>query len=290
MDDELLRRVYHYLFCDGICPHTRRCRFSDALIVLIELFRVMGNLSAMQCLRRSGWPVWSRRLKFPSYSQFVRRAKSAAVQEQIIELSERCRARLSSGNEKVCDGKPLLVGGFSKDPDARTGKAPGGWGRGYKLHALVDAGGAVDSWEVTALSANEGRTAMTLVGQRDLRGTLLRADGNYDCVELYAAVARAGGRMLAPRRKPGTGLGCHPQHPHRLQAIQELEGTATGLKAHDKHRNRVEQIFGRMTMVPFGLWGLPPSVRRLPRVRRWVNAKVALYHLYLCGNHRVIAA
>lgn len=290
MDDELLRRVYHYLFADGISPHTKRCRFSDAVIALIELFRVMGNLSAMQSLKRSRWPLWSRRLKFPSYSQFIRRAKSASVQQQITQLSQRCRAQLGSGTEKVCDGKPLLVGGYSKDPDARTGKAPGGWGRGYKLHALVDAAGAVDNWEVTALSGNEGRTAITLVDELDLHGALLRADGNYDCVELYATVARAGGRLLAPRRKPGTGLGSHPQHPHRLQAIHELEGTAMGLKSHDKNRIRVEQIFGRLTTVPFGVWGLPPSVRRLARVRRWVNAKIALYHLYLCGNRRVIAA
>lgn len=290
MDDELLRRVYHYLFRDGISPHTRRCRFSDAVIVLIELFRVMGNLSAKQSLRRARWPVWSRRLPFPSYSQFNRRAKSATVQEQIAQLSDHYRALLASGPEKVCDGKPLLVGGYSKDPDARTGKAPGGWARGYKLHAVVDAGGAVDEWEITALNANEGRMAITLIDGRDMHGTLLRADGNYDCVDLYATVARAGGRMLAPRRKPGTGLGSHAQHPHRLQAIQELEGTAAGLKAHDKHRIRIEQIFGRMTTVSFGMWGLPPSVRRLLRVRRWVNAKIALYHLYLCGNHRATAA
>lgn len=291
MDDELLQRIYHYLFPFGMVMHTTRCQYADSLIELIELFRVAANLSARQALKRSRWPLWTRRLSFPSYSQFNRRVRTAAVQEKISQMSAQFRGQLGSSTEKACDGKPLLVGGFSKDPDAKTGKAPGGWAKGYKLHAIVDATGAVDAWQVTALSANEGRTAIVLVGQCDVRGAIVRGDGNYDCVDLYTTTARAGGRFIAPRRRAGTGLSknCR-QHPHRLQAIQELERCPADLKKHDLHRIRIEQIFGHVTNLSFGIWALPPSVRRIARVTRWINAKIALYHTHLCCIHRYMAA
>ncbi|HEX2988559.1 MAG TPA: transposase [Chloroflexota bacterium] len=282
MDDELLGALYHYLFSQDNWRSTAFHVYSDALMVLIELFRVGRQLSQRQALNRKHWPLWTRRLKFPSYSQFRRRVAAAPVQQILEQLGTHFRQQLPCTQEKVCDGKPLLVGGYSKDPDAHTGKAPGGWAKGYKLHAIVDAAGAVETWAVTALHVGEGGMARQLVGRTPLKQVLLRADANYDSVELYRSVAEAGGRLLAPRRKPGTGLGhqCQ-QHEHRLQAIAELEGSAAALKVFERHRIRIEQVFGHLHNAPFGIWGLPSHVRRLPRVERWIRAKLALYHLYL---------
>lgn len=286
MDDQLLSAVYHALF-DDPAP-TWRCVYGDNLIALIEFFRVGRQLSARQALRRPHWPLWLRRLKFPSYSQFNRRVKTDSVQQLITRLGQRFRRSIPAAHTKIIDGKPLLVGGFSKDPDAKRGKAPGGWARGYKIHALLDAAsGALDAFTVTALNAGESTTARDLLDPLRLDGQTLLTDGNYDAGPLYECVAQRGGRLVAPRRKPGTGLGHHPQHPDRLRAITQLEGGAgnrtvtQGRRQHDRQRLRIEQAFGRMTTVSFGLWALPPSVRRLPRVQRWVNAKIALFHLYL---------
>jgi len=281
MDDELLRSVYHFLFPSGRPAHTENCQYSDAVIALIELFRTGRQLSAFEAMNRGHWPIWTRRMAFPSYSQFNRRVKTEGVQRLIAELSEHFRLQLPQTDEKVVDGKPLLVGGFSKDPDARRGRVPGGWGRGYKLHAVVDSCGAVETWKVTPLNEGESTVAQSMLPCTELSGARVRADANYDSVVLYRLIADAGGRFIAPRRKPGTGLGHHPQHPDRIAAITDLEITDSGQREHERHRVRVEQIFGRMTMVAFGLWGLPPSVRRLDRVRRFVNAKVALYHAYI---------
>ena len=112
-------------------------------------------------------------------------------------------------------------------------------------------------------------------------GVTLRGDANYDAHALYAAVADRGGRLVTPRRKPGTGLGHHRQHPDRLRAIVELEQVAGGGQAHRRHRCRIEQCFGHLTNLPFGLSPLPNWVRRLKRVKRWVTVKITLYHLYL---------
>lgn len=281
MDDELISAVYQYLFHNHRAKFTRDCKYCDAVIVFIELFRVGRQLSAQQAMNRRHWPVWTRRIAFPSYSQFNRRVKYERVGQHIAEMSRHFRDLLPKTDEKAIDGKPLLVGGFSKDPDARRGKAPGGWANGYKLHAVVDSAGAVETWHVTSLKAGEATVARTLLSNTDLRNARVRGDSNYDSVALYNIVADAGGRFIAQRRRSGTGLGHHPQHADRLRAIQELEATTDGLRRHCNHRIRVEQIFGRLTTVAFGLWSLPPSVRRLDRVRRYVDAKITLYHVYL---------
>jgi hypothetical protein len=137
-------------------------------------------------------------------------------------------------------------------------------------------------FELTALDAGEATAMRRLVALADLAGALLRGDGNYDANPLYAAVAARGGRLVANRKRPGTGLGHCPHHPDRLAAIAELEQRGTeSARAHTRHRVRVEQALGHLTNLPCGLSPLPNFVRRQPRVARWVLAKITLYHLAL---------
>jgi hypothetical protein len=151
----------------------------------------------------------------------------------------------------------------------------------------VNACGAVEAFRVTPLNAGEATVARDVLlwsGACDLRGAVVLADANYDSNALHAAVAGAGGRLLAPRRKPGAGLGHHgDQHPDRLAAIAQLEGPGGG-DGRGVYRLRagVEQAFGLMGNCPGGLrTGLPNHVRGLRRVRLWVALKMALYHGYL---------
>jgi hypothetical protein len=311
MDGELLSYVYHRLFGqDSACARVgRRCTYSDALVALIGVYAAGSDRSPRWAQDRRNWPLWARQAlprPFPSYSQLMRRLASCAGGAAGQRARRRgARARLPRGGDKVCDGKALLVGGFSKDPDARRGKCPGGWGRGYKLHAVVDAAcGVVEALAVTALDAGEATVMRRLVAQLDLTGCTLRGDGNYDSNPLYRAVADRGGRLVAPRRKPGTKLGHHPQHPDRVRAIEELEPPPPGgggggggggdlrarRKVHERHRIRVEQGFGHLTNLPGGLAPLPNFVRRLTRVTRWVAMKLALYHVHLLLSRARAAA
>jgi hypothetical protein len=139
----------------------------------------------------------------------------------------------------------------------------------------------VEAFTVTGLGGGESTAARELlVPAADLRGALVLGDPNYDSNPLYAAVSAAGGRLLAPRRKPGTGFGHGTeQHPDRLRAVDELERTAGGLRGFRRLRLGVEQAFGLMTHL--GLGAPPPWVRRLPRVRMWVMGKVLVYHAHL---------
>ena len=113
---------------------------------------------------------------------------------------------------------------------------------------------------VTAFEVDEVRYAYGDIAA--LNGVTLRADSNYDSNKLYRAVARRKGRLIASRKKPGTGLGHTKHHPDRLKAIGELERTDEALRAHRRHRIRVEQTLGHLTNLPFGLSPLPNCVRR----------------------------
>ena len=122
--------------------------------------------------------------------------------------------------------------------------------------------------------------ARALVARLDLTGAAVRCDSNDDSNRLYAGVAARGGRLVAPRKKPHTSPGHHARHPDRLRAIRRLERCDQAYEAHERHRIAVEQAFARLTNLPLGLAPLPNFVRRLPRVRRWVAAKITLYHAY----------
>jgi hypothetical protein len=283
MDDQLLNHLYHRLCAPGKVQHPVNCIYSDSIVVLVYFLAVIRDRSTRWARHTRNWPLWMRRLRPPSYSQLLRRLATPSVRQLITRLNCEFRGRLPRSGEKFCDGKPLPVGGFSRDPDAAEGRLPGGgWGRGYKLHVIVDACGAVDAFELTALDAGEATVMRRLVARADLREALLRGDSNYDSNPLYGAVAERGGKLVAPRKKPGTGLGHQPHHPDRLAAIEELEQSGEAAnRAHKRHRIRVEQALGHLTNLPCGLSPLPNFVRRKHRAQRWVLAKITLYHLAL---------
>jgi hypothetical protein len=287
MDGELLSYLYHRLLHSDSARVPPGCTYSDGVVALLFLYGALCDRSPRWAADPKHWPAWLRRvLPRPSYSQLTRRLKRPSVRELVDRLGTECRDRLprppGGEAERVVDGKPLVVGGYTKDPAG--GPVPDGWAKGYKLHAVVDRPrGAVEAFEVTALDAGEPTVARRLVAGLDLAHVLLRGDANYDANPLYAAVADRGGRLLAPRKRPGTGLGHHRHHPDRLRAVAELErdeGHAGHLGEHRRHRIRVEQAFAHLTNLPCGLSPLPNFVRRLPRVQRWVAAKITLFHAY----------
>jgi len=291
MDGQLLQTLYHELFHHSKLTATRRCTYSDAIILWIHFLAVMHDRSHRWAHNKRNWPLWSRRLIHPSYSQLMRRLKIPSLRAQVDALNRHFRVLLPNTSDKAVDGKPMVVGAYSKDPDAKRGRLSSeAWARGYKLHAIADRRGRIDAYAVTSLNAGESTVARCLVAQTDLRGVTLRADANYDADALYTAVADAGGRLVAPRRKPGRGLGHRKHHPHRLEAIAEFEQHESRGLQHKRHRLRIEQAFGNLTNLPFGLAPLPNWVRRQARVERWVAAKIVLYHLHLAQEKRASCA
>lgn len=290
MDDQLIRELYQQLR-PMTAPRPQRGMHADACVVFLYLLACLAGRSVRWVLRRDHLPLWLRKLPLPSSSCMSRRLRTESVQTMVDALNQHYRGRLVHTDEKVLDGKPLTVSSVTKDPDARRGKVQDGWAKGYKLHALVDAGGAIDAITITSLEAGESTVAQQMLQSLSLPDTLVRADANYDSNALYAVVAQTGARLLAPRCKPGTGLGhSTTQHPDRLLAIATLEQSPDAKKAASRHRMRVEQIFAHLTNLPFGLSPLPNFVRRLSRVIRWVQAKILLYHAHLATTYKQSAA
>ena len=284
MERELWRKVYRLVGSLGRSRRRRRVRFGDRVIVLVALWAALHDRATNWACEAANWSRLRPR-RLPSESTMSRRLRTPSVQALLDAAEARLREDPPGGSldglapaglVKVADGKPLPVGGHSKDPDARSGRGAGGMARGYKLYALWGDGPLPCAWDVRPMNASEPAVAAELV--RALPGAgYLPADAVYDVNPLYDAAAAAGHQLVAPRKRPGGGLGHRPHSPHRLRSIELLRGEFG--RALHRLRDRIERRFARLTNFAGGLAPLPNWVRRLPRVRRWVQCKLILHAL-----------
>ena len=177
------------------------------------------------------------------------------------------------GQLSFLDGRALRVGPCSKDREAARGPVPGGMAKGYKLHAWASQDGRIPLWSVMPLNVSEKTVAGELLCLVPTDGMIL-ADQNYDAGWLYERVVQQGGDLLTPL-PTNAGKGHRRQSPARLVAIEAWKGIAGYLY---RDRLGIERIFGQTASFGGGLHTLPPWVRTLTRVRRWVGGKLIIYH------------
>jgi hypothetical protein len=173
------------------------------------------------------------------------------------------------------DGRALRVGPYSKDQQATRGYAGGGFARGYKLHAWATEKGFIPIWSVMPLNVHEKAVATPMIEQAQPDGLVL-ADKNYDAGHLYDEVASFGGQLITPLPR-NAGGGHRPQSQARMLAAWGWRGIAGYVY---QERLAVERFFGQLASIGGGLSSLPSWVRTLPRVRRWVGAKLIFYHAH----------
>ena len=63
---------------------------------------------------------------------------------------------------KYLDGKPFWSVPSARISDARRGHITGGYGKGYKLHALVSESRRIVIWSVVSLNVAEQSVAMEM--------------------------------------------------------------------------------------------------------------------------------
>jgi hypothetical protein len=205
-------------------------------------------------------------------SRRLRSVRMTALSQRLVRWLTRPRhASLC----KYIDAKPLPVGHASKDTDARVGRTI----RGYRLYVITDQNHRLYAWRVLSNSVSEVRVAEQLIRELSGAGYLL-GDGLYDVHRLYDLAAQQHHQLVAPRSRPNTGFGHRPRSAARLRACEILErdayidnGFGTGLM---NARRQVERFFGNLTSFAGGLGPLPAWVRTLPRVERWVRAKLII--------------
>ena len=287
MDGKLWNEVYRVVMTIDYttCETGGSCYHSDRTIVLVFLRAVADAQPVSWACDPDHWaglrepPSWPRQ---PTMSRRLRSPGVVALLQAIVAWLD------SYGPEKErtihIDGRALAVNAFSKDRDARWGYATKGFARGYKIHAIWGSGPVPLAWQLCSLNVSEPKVARHLVpGLRPVgHRCYLVGDRAYDSNPLHAVSASRGDQLLAPQKRRGRALGHGTHHASRLTSLRMLE-TGYGRRLY-RRRTAIERQFGNMAIRPEGLDQLPAHVRRIPRVRQFVNAKLILNGFRILKN------
>lgn len=279
MDTEVWRRLTAAVrSADRRAPRRgRRPRYSDQLIVRMYVWSVWHDRPLCWACDREHYNTLFRPLQLPSVSQFCRRMKTTRVQAILETLQDYLTRSDTPVGLSFLDGKPLPVSSCSHDPDARLGYATKGFARGYKLHAWAAADDRILQFAVRPMNEGEAKVARRFAGSMSCG--LVLADANYDSKHLYQALGARGAQLLTPLKRIAVNPGpLRRMGPDRRFAIWLHERSAQRYRAVLDLRDQIERIFAALTCFGGGLTTLPPWVRRLDRVTRWVTAKIAIYH------------
>jgi hypothetical protein len=260
--------------------------FGDRWILLVYFWAVIHDRPTSWACEAKNWPTDLRPVRLPSQSTMSRRLRSPHVQWALALVEEELRGDANVGILKFIDGKPLPVGGDSKDPDARWGRGTHTMFKGYKLYALWGRGPIPIAWEVQSANRSESSEADRLIPHLDGCGYLL-GDAIYDCNRLYDVAIGHEHQLIAPPKRPGKGLGHHCQSPFRLRGLDLLASTF-GRELYAA-RGEIERDFGHLVSFGGGLNGLPSWVRRPGRVGMWVQAKMIISAVRALLKHGVAA-
>jgi hypothetical protein len=289
MDRDVWRRLVRAVCsADRRVPRVgRRPRYTDTLILKMLLWCVWHDRPLCWACRWEHYTTGFRPRQVPSISQFCRRVKTPRVGQMLAAVNEYLVRRGAPPAMVMLDGKPLPLRDLTQDPEARRGHGHGGMQTGYKLHALAAADGRILRSVVHPLNVGEPNTARDLVADLPPQ-TVVLADANYDSSPLYEAVRQCEGQLLTPLKgRAKTADRLQRMSPGRRRVLR-LWATHHDLCWSLYHeRGAVERIFSALTCFGGGLGPLPSWVRRLDRVRRWVTAKIAIYHARLYGRQAV---
>jgi hypothetical protein len=278
MEHQLWKLIVALLAESDKAPFCPWADFGDGVIVRVWYWAVIHDRPVSWACQRRNWPVALRRQRLPSGPTMSRRLRSAPVRRLLADLERRVTAPKEPGLFWMIDGKPLPIGGCSKDRQAGYGRSAGGKAKGYKIHAIIGSGGAIAAWRIAPMNTDERVMAGRLLRSTPLQGYVV-ADSNYDSNRLHEICDGRGNlQLVTPRRYgPGHGFGHKRQTPGRLRSVGITEGPFPAFGARlRRDRAAIERRFGHTTNWGGGLNGLPAWVRTHRRVYRWVQAKLVL--------------
>jgi hypothetical protein len=278
MEGQLWRAIVMVL--SEVCKRRKRAnqRFSDEEIVRVYYWAVIHDRPISWACQARNWPLHNRRKALPSDTTMSRRQRNPQVVRLLDALEQRVTKPIGVGLYWMIDGKPLVIGGCSKDRQAGYGKAAASKAKGYKLHAIVAPDGGLAAWRVAPMNKDERVMAKRLLRTAAIQGYVV-GDANYDSNYLHEiCMARGNCQFVTPRRYGrGRKVGHRAQSPGRLRSIALLENPQPLFGEQLlQQRSAIERCFGNATNWGGGLTHLPAWIRTHRRVRLWVQAKLAL--------------
>lgn len=282
------RRVCRLI--DQLSPHGRRKKqqFSDAVIVKVYFWSTHSDRPVVWACDESNWtvPLLEMIGTLPSQPTMSRRLRTVGVLELIERVQAKLADALADNVVKVVDSKPLRVGSYSKDRDAKRGRAAGEMARGYKLHALT-SGKSFKLWTLTAMNTNDQVGAVTLLPKLLDGGAggggwgYVAADNGYDANPMHRLTRAANHQLVAPPRKSNAHVrDVRRNTPERIRSLDICAnplkycgvGDSTFARSLVKQRDQIERNFGNAAMM--GMFAPPPWVRTPHRVAAWTAAKL----------------
>ena len=292
MEHQLWKAIVALLSSLGKSRKRRIKDYNDHDIVKVFYWAVIHDRPTAWACQAQHWPIHLRRGRLPSPGTMSRRLRTATVVALLDILERRVAAPKEPGLFWIIDGKPLVIGGCSKDRQAGYGRAANSKGKGYKIHALLDPTGAIASWRLTPMNKDERVMAERILRVAPVQGYVV-ADANYESNKVHAVCDRRDQLRLVTRRRygPGHGTGHRKQSAGRLHAIALTENPFPAFAEQLLHdRDAIARHFGQLVNWGGGLSCLPAWVRTHRRVRRWVQAKLVLTALKRSHQIRTCAA
>lgn len=277
MEHQLYREIVAVLRRIGKRRRRRGEVFSDEEIVRTWFWGAIYDRPVSWACQRRNAPLHERSRPRPSNATMSRRLRSEEVRRLLDQIETDVLRPQQRCLLWMIDGKPLTIGGCSKDRQAGYGRAASTMAKGYKLHAVFGPQFTVAAWRIAPMNKDERVMARRLLRDAPVQGYVL-GDGNYDSNDLHdVCFARDNVQFVAPRRYgPGRGTGHRRQSPGRLRSMELLEGESSFGRSLFSQRFLIEQSFGHLTSWGGGLNSLPSWARTHRRVHRWVQAKLIL--------------
>jgi len=285
MEAERYRDVCAWV--DQVSPHGRQDgeQFADATVAKVYLYAVLIDRPVSFVCVRTNWDqtLLDRQVgRLPSQPTMSRRLRTVGV----LAILERVLVRLGEEHGdafvKAIDSKPLRVGNYSKDSEARRGRAAGEMARGYKLHAIC-RGNRFIRWAIAAMNTNDQTMAALLIAGLGGYGYVV-GDNGYDANPMHLLLRAQNHRLIAPPRRSSRDVRDPRRNtPERLRTMDMVDdrlyhGDSFGRSLMNQRR-QIERQFGHAVML--GMHAPPPWVRGPRRVALWVAGKLILSTLRL---------
>jgi hypothetical protein len=292
MEAKLYKRLYQLVQSTSHTPRRKREQYDDKWIVMIYFWSVIHDRPVCWACGADVWPKELDRT-LVSQSQMSRRLRTVGIAQLIERLLTKVSDLFGIPLVKQIDSKPLTVGAYSKDKDARRGRlADGQFGKGYRLHGLTH-GRIPRHFLILPLNVHDSVAGPMLLSKLEGGGYVL-GDNAFDTNECYKAAAAANHQLVAPPRQCNKGVRDRVHNcPERLRGLDIIDSpmekfdqpSPFGIALYNC-RQRIESGFGGMTFC--GLGPLPPWVRGPCCTARWAAAKIIVFNCRQAINKRLM--